>query len=49
MNRAQAPTVARLGLNYVVITPVDRDDLRDGGAAHFAAWDPHGAQAIVGH
>ena len=32
-----ADTVARLGLQYVVITSVDRDDLRDGGAAHFAA------------
>lgn len=32
-----ADTVARLGLSYVVITSVDRDDLRDGGAAHFAA------------
>jgi lipoic acid synthetase len=32
-----ADTVARLGLEYVVITSVDRDDLRDGGAAHFAA------------
>ena len=32
-----ADTVARLGLTYVVITSVDRDDLRDGGAAHFAA------------
>ena len=31
-----AQTVARLGLRYVVITSVDRDDLRDGGAAHFA-------------
>ncbi len=31
-----ADTVARLRLNYVVITSVDRDDLRDGGAAHFA-------------
>ena len=29
-------TVAAMGLNYVVITSVDRDDLRDGGAAHFA-------------
>ena len=29
--------VARLGLSHVVITSVDRDDLRDGGAAHFAA------------
>jgi lipoyl synthase len=29
--------VARLGLEHVVITSVDRDDLPDGGAAHFAA------------
>ena len=28
-------TVAALRLNYVVITSVDRDDLRDGGAGHF--------------
>ncbi|MHB8921576.1 MAG: lipoyl synthase [Halothiobacillus sp.] len=32
-----AETVAAMGLHYVVITSVDRDDLRDGGAAHFAA------------
>jgi lipoyl synthase len=32
-----AKTVAQLGLAYVVVTSVDRDDLRDGGAAHFAA------------
>ena len=31
-----ARTVAKLGLKYVVITSVDRDDLRDGGARHFA-------------
>jgi lipoyl synthase len=31
-----AEVVAALGLRYVVITSVDRDDLRDGGAAHFA-------------
>ena len=31
-----ARTVARLQLAYVVITSVDRDDLRDGGAGHFA-------------
>lgn len=31
-----ADSIARMGLNYVVITSVDRDDLRDGGAAHFA-------------
>ena len=28
-------TIARLQLQYVVITSVDRDDLRDGGAGHF--------------
>ncbi|MBT3196483.1 MAG: lipoyl synthase [Gammaproteobacteria bacterium] len=32
-----AEAVATLGLRYVVITSVDRDDLLDGGAAHFAA------------
>ncbi|TMJ02607.1 MAG: lipoyl synthase [Alphaproteobacteria bacterium] len=32
-----AEAVAKLGLNHVVITSVDRDDLDDGGAAHFAA------------
>ena len=32
-----ADAVARLGLRHVVITSVDRDDLVDGGAAHFAA------------
>jgi lipoyl synthase len=32
-----ARTIAALKLRYVVITSVDRDDLRDGGAAHFAA------------
>jgi lipoic acid synthetase len=31
-----ARTIAALKLKYVVITSVDRDDLRDGGAAHFA-------------
>ena len=30
-----AQTIALLKLNYVVITSVDRDDLRDGGAQHF--------------
>jgi lipoic acid synthetase len=28
-------TIAKLRLSYVVITSVDRDDLRDGGARHF--------------
>ncbi|MEI6414208.1 MAG: lipoyl synthase [Pseudomonadota bacterium] len=32
-----ASAVAALGLHYVVVTSVDRDDLRDGGASHFAA------------
>lgn len=32
-----ADAVAKLDLNHVVITSVDRDDLNDGGAAHFAA------------
>ncbi|MFG1463580.1 lipoyl synthase [Xanthobacter sp. DSM 24535] len=31
-----AEAVAKLGLSHVVITSVDRDDLSDGGAAHFA-------------
>jgi lipoic acid synthetase len=31
-----AQTIKDMGLRYVVITSVDRDDLRDGGAAHFA-------------
>ena len=35
--RRVADAVAKLGLRHVVITSVDRDDLRDGGAAHFAA------------
>ncbi len=42
-----AQAAARLGLSHVVVTSVDRDDLPDGGAAHFAAtaraikqWSP---------
>jgi len=35
--RRIAAAVARLGLQHVVVTSVDRDDLPDGGAAHFAA------------
>ncbi|MEO6147218.1 MAG: lipoyl synthase [Sulfuriferula sp.] len=31
-----AHTIAAMKLKYVVITSVDRDDLRDGGAGHFA-------------
>jgi lipoic acid synthetase len=35
--RHLADTIASLKLKYVVITSVDRDDLRDGGAAHFVS------------
>jgi lipoyl synthase len=35
--RRVAEAVARLGLRHVVVTSVDRDDLPDGGAFHFAA------------
>lgn len=34
--RHLAESVAALNLKYVVVTSVDRDDLRDGGAGHFA-------------
>src|SRR3954449_9228807 len=32
-----AEATAKLGLSHVVVTSVDRDDLDDGGAAHFAS------------
>jgi lipoyl synthase len=32
-----AAATAKLGLNHIVVTSVDRDDLDDGGAEHFAA------------
>jgi lipoic acid synthetase len=32
-----AEATAKLGLAHIVVTSVDRDDLADGGAAHFAA------------
>ena len=35
--RRIAEAVARLGLQHVVVTSVNRDDLPDGGATHFAA------------
>ena len=35
--RHLAETIALLKLKYVVVTSVDRDDLRDGGAGHFVA------------
>lgn len=34
--RELAEAIADMGLRYVVVTSVDRDDLRDGGAQHFA-------------
>ena len=36
-----AQTIALMKLNYVVITSVDRDDLRDGGASHFVECIQH--------
>jgi len=36
-----AETIALMKLNYVVITSVDRDDLRDGGAGHFVECIQH--------
>ena len=35
--RELAQAIKEMGLTYVVITSVDRDDLKDSGAAHFAA------------
>jgi lipoyl synthase len=35
--RRVAEAAARLGIGYVVVTSVTRDDLADGGAAHYAA------------
>lgn len=34
--RELAVAIADMGLRYVVVTSVDRDDLKDGGAGHFA-------------
>jgi lipoic acid synthetase len=39
--RHLAETIARLGLGYAVITSVDRDDLKDGGAQHFVECVRH--------
>ncbi len=38
-------TIKALNLKYVVITSVDRDDLRDGGAAHFVSCIEHVRQS----
>jgi len=42
-----ATTIAAMGLHYVVITSVDRDDLRDGGASHFTACVKAVRQKVV--
>lgn len=39
-----AETIAAMQLSYVVITSVDRDDLRDGGAQHFVHCIQHARQ-----
>jgi len=41
-----AKTVKTMGLKFVVITSVDRDDLRDGGAAHFAECTNEARKAV---
>lgn len=46
--RHLADTVRAMALRYVVITSVDRDDLRDGGAAHFAACIGAARAAVPG-
>jgi len=43
-----AKAIGQLGLKYVVITSVDRDDLRDGGAGHFDACIKAVRQACPG-
>lgn len=43
-----AAAAARLGLRYVVLTSVNRDDLADGGAAHFAATVAEVKRALPG-
>ena len=41
-------TVREMNLRYVVLTSVDRDDLKDGGAAHFAATVRHLKRGLPG-
>ncbi len=43
-----AKTIQSMQLKYVVITSVDRDDLRDGGAAHFTACI-HAVRELMPH
>ena len=44
-----AEATAKLGLAHVVVTSVDRDDLADGGAEHFARDHPRHPRALPGH
>ena len=44
-----AKTIAALKLKYVVITSVDRDDLRDGGAGHFVDCIQQDPRALARH
>jgi lipoic acid synthetase len=46
--RELAEAIAAMQLNYVVITSVDRDDLRDGGAEHFARCISETRQRVKG-
>ena len=46
LSRDVAEAVHAMGLKYVVITSVDRDDLRDGGARHFAQCIKHTRQRV---
>ena len=43
-----ARVIRQMGLQYVVITSVDRDDLRDGGAAHFVSCIEQIRQQVPG-
>lgn len=44
-----AEAISRWGLDYVVLTSVDRDDLADGGAEHFASTVRHLKEKYVDH
>jgi lipoic acid synthetase len=45
-SRRMYESVALMGLNYIVLTSVNRDDLADGGASHFAAYVRAFASAV---
>ena len=44
-----AEATFKLGLKHIVVTSVDRDDLADGGAEHFAQDHPRHPRALPGH